>query len=85
MFADVVLPLPLEGVYTYKIPTDLGTRVQVGCRVLVSFGARKMYTGIVLKTHNVTPEYSTKEILELLDEKPILLPEQLKLWNWIAS
>lgn len=85
MYADVVLPLPLDGVYTYNIPADLEPHVQVGCRVLVPFGARKVYTAIVMRLHNVKPDYATKDILELLDQTPILLPDQLKLWQWIAD
>ena len=85
MYADVVLPLPLDGVYTYNIPADLETNVQVGCRVLVPFGARKVYTAIVMRLHNVKPDYATKDIFELLDQTPILLPDQLKLWQWIAD
>lgn len=85
MYADVVLPLPLDGVYTYSLPAGLEHKVQVGCRVLVPFGTRKMYTGIVMHLHNAKPDYPTKDILELLDETPILLPDQLKLWHWIAD
>ena len=85
MYADVVLPLPLDGVYTYNIPADLELNVQVGCRVLVPFGARKMYTAIVMRLHNAKPDYATKDIFELLDQTPILLPDQLKLWQWIAD
>ena len=85
MYADVVLPLPLDGVYTYSLPAGLEHKVQVGCRVLVPFGTRKMYTGIVMRLHNAKPDYPTKDILELLDETPILLPDQLKLWHWIAD
>lgn len=85
MYADVVLPLPLDGVYTYNIPADLEPHVQVGCRVLVPFGARKVYTAIVMRLHNVKPDYATKDIFELLDQTPILLPDQLKLWQWIAD
>ena len=85
MYADVVLPLPLDGVYTYNIPADLEPHVQVGCRVLVPFGTRKMYTAIVMRLHNAKPDYATKDILELLDQTPILLPDQLKLWQWIAD
>ena len=85
MYADVVLPLPLDGVYTYNIPADLELNVQVGCRVLVPFGTRKVYTAIVMRLHNVKPDYATKDILELLDQTPILLPDQLKLWQWIAD
>ncbi len=85
MYADVVLPLFLEGTYTYRVPTDLAPRVQVGCRVLVPFGARKIYTAVVLRLHEDAPGFDTKDVMELLDEAPILLPDQLAQWQWISE
>lgn len=84
MYADVILPLPLDGEFTYHIPTGLEHEVQAGCRVLVPFGKKKVYTAIVLRLHNHQPQYATKDILELLDTRPTLLPLQLELWQWMA-
>ncbi|MBP5630990.1 MAG: primosomal protein N', partial [Bacteroidaceae bacterium] len=84
-FADVILPLPLQGAFTYALPPELAAQPQVGSRVIVPFGSRKFYTAIVVRFHDETPPYSTKPISEVLDEKPIILPEQLRLWKWLAE
>ncbi len=84
-YADVILPLPVEGTYTYALPADFAAAVKVGCRLTVPFGSRKFYSAIVVKLHDVTPPYKTKEALELLDPEPLVLPVQLKLWRWIAD
>ena len=84
-FADVIVPLPLDGTFTYAVPADLQGRVAVGCRVIVPFGARKFYTAIVMRLHDEEPAYETKELSEQLDERPLVLPQQLRLWEWIAD
>ena len=86
MFVDVILPLPLDGVFTYSVPTSEEGRVKVGARVLVPFGRNKTYVGIISHIHNQSPEgYQTKEILQVMDFSPILLDSQLKLWQWISD
>lgn len=86
MFVDVILPLPLDGVFTYSLPASEQGRVQVGVRVLVPFGRSKTYVGIISKIHNQSPEgYQTKDILQVMDYNPILLDSQLRLWQWIAE
>ena len=83
-FADVLLPLPVKGTFTYRLPPT--TKVAVGSRVLVPFGRKKIYTGIVVMVHGVQPTgYEVKEILATLDENPIVRHPQLKLWQWIAD
>lgn len=84
-YADVILPLPLAGTFTYALPTTLQPAAQVGCRVVVPFGSRKFYTAVVLRLHNDVPPYPTKPVQEVLDEKAIVLPQQLRLWQWIAD
>ncbi len=86
MFVDVILPLPLDGVFTYSVPTSEEGRVKVGARVLVPFGRNKTYVGIISHIHNLSPEgYQTKDILQVMDFSPILLDSQLKLWQWISD
>ena len=86
MFVDVILPLPLDGVFTYSVPTSEEGRVKVGLRVLVPLGRSKTYVGIISNIHNQSPEgYQTKDILQVLDSDPILLNSQLRLWQWIAD
>ena len=85
MFADCIVPLPLEGVFTYNVPAHLSQKVQVGCRVNVPFGQKKQYAALVTRVHDEQPSYQTKDILAVLDEERMLLPNQLKLWQWVAE
>ena len=85
-FADVILPLPLDGTFTYSLPPQWQECVKPGCRVLVPFGRSKHYVGIVATLHDNKPTgYEVKDILQLIDTQPILLPEQYRLWQWIAD
>ena len=86
MFVDVILPLPLDGVFTYSVPQPWGEQVKIGIRVLVPFG-RKTHVGIVAKTHKgpLPTDFQIKDILQVLDAEPILLDTQLRLWQWIAD
>jgi len=86
VFADVILPLPLDGQFTYAVPPSLENRVKTGQRVLVPFGRNKNYVGIIGRLHDVEPQgYQVKPIDVLLDDSPVLLPGQLKLWQWISD
>ena len=85
-YVDVIVPLPIASQYTYSLPIAMQECVQVGCRVVVPFGKKKYYTGVVVKVHDIAPEgYETKEVEELLDSSPVILPRQFKLWEWLAS
>ena len=83
-YVDLILPVPLHGVFTYAVPE--GMTVGVGCRVLVTFGRNKTYLGIVVRLHHQTPEgYEVKPILQVMDTAPIVTGQQLKLWQWISD
>lgn len=85
-FVDVILPLPLANRFTYSLPDEYSEKIEIGCRVIVPFGRKKFYTAIVVNIHYCPPqEYETKDIAEVLDEQPVLLPMQYKFWEWIAS
>lgn len=85
-FADVILPLPLYRYFTYRVPEDMRSTLRRGHRVVVSFGRSKFYTAIVATLHDTEPQgYEVKEIASLLDDEPIVLPTQLKFWEWIAE
>lgn len=86
-FADVILPLPLENLYTYKIPSDLEKSVVRGCRVIVHFGKKRFYTAIVSEVYDTPPNtgYEIKEIFAVLDTTPILKRPQLRFWQWMAN
>ena len=87
MFVDVILPVPLDGVFTYSVPTALAEQVKIGVRVLVPFGRSKTYVGIIAKTHKgpLPSGMQIKDVLQVLDPSPILLDSQLRLWQWIAD
>ena len=85
MYIDVILPLPLDGVFTYSVPPELERQVVVGCRVLVPFGRNKTYVGIICGKGTVPSVSQIKPILQVLDTSPILLPSQLQLWQWMAD
>ncbi len=87
LLADVVLPLPLAATYTYRIPEMFREKVCVGCRVVVPFGTKKLYSAIVVQIRQDVPpeDYPLKEVIDLMDEAPIMLPAQLWLWRWIAD
>lgn len=84
-FTDVLLPLPLAGTYTYRVPFDLNEKVLTGIRVVVQFGRSKLYTGIVIAVHEKAPErYEAKYLLDVLDEQPVITPQQWKFWQWMS-
>jgi primosomal protein N' (replication factor Y) (superfamily II helicase) len=85
-FARIILPLSLPKLYTYRVPQELESSVAVGKRVAVQFGARKVYAGIVHSIHHQPPlDYQAKYILDVLDELPLISPQLLKFWEWMAS
>jgi len=86
LFADILLPLPLNNTFTYRVPYALNQFVERGKRVVVQFGEKKLYSGIILKIHSTAPQASSiKYLLSLLDEQPIVTENQLKLWQWISQ
>ncbi len=85
-YVDVILPLPLDGFFTYAVPKELEERVEPGRRVLVPFGKSKHYIGIAAHLHPTKPEgYEVKNVEQVLDSTPILLENQFRLWKWIAD
>ena len=83
-YVDVILPVPLQGLFTYAVPD--GMTVAVGMRVMVSFGRSKTYIGLAARLHDNKPEgYDVKTIQQVMDAEPIVTDSQLKLWLWIAD
>ena len=83
-YVDVILPVPLEGMFTYAVPENV--TVLVGQRVVVPFGRSKTYVGLVGRVHQTPPEgYAVKAILQVMDATPIVTEQQLKLWQWISD
>ena len=86
LYADIILPLALNAYYTYIIPEDLIQKVEVGSRVVVQFGRRKHYTGIISRIHEQKPEYpGVKPIISIPDKVPCINSFQLKLWEWMSK
>ena len=83
-YVDVILPRPLEGYFTYAISDELATGVKLGIRVLVPFGSSKTCTAMAVRVHDEKPAFDTKAVLQVVDTAPMLLPQQLDLWQWIA-
>lgn len=85
-YAEVIIPLAVEGVFTYAIPEHLSGDVVPGIRVLVSFGKRRIYSAVIRSISQVPPEgFKPKEILEILDEYPFVRSTQLQLWDWMSA
>lgn len=84
-YAEVILPLAVQGTFTYLVPEEMQCDISRGSRVYVPFGPRKLYTGIVADLHTNTPKFKVKPIASLLDGTCILRHPQLKFWQWIAD
>ena len=85
MLAEIILPLPLAQTYTYFVPQEFENQIAVGQRVVVNFGTKKFYTGIVEKIFEGELTENLKPISQLLDNEPIITENQLKFWHQIAE
>ena len=84
-YVDVIVPLPLEGTFTYSVPHNLAERVRFGVRVAVTFGASKVHTAIVVRVHLDKPAFNVKDIVDVIDDQPMLLEQQYQLWQWLSG
>lgn len=84
-YADIILPLPLDSLFTYSVPDSLAGRVGQGIRVLVPFGKSKTYVGLVVRTHTNKPDFKVKDISVVMDDAPVVNSVQLELWRWMAD
>lgn len=85
LFVDVLLPLHLPGTYTYRLPVEYEKSVRVGQRVMVQFGAKRLYSALVRRIHDQVPSYRTKYVLAILDIDPVVSERQFSFWEWMAS
>ncbi len=85
LFADILLPLPVQGVFTYRVPYELNEFIKIGQRVSVQFGRRKIYAGLIKNLHTKVPENTPKYIITILDEHPVVNQIQFNFWEWMAS
>lgn len=86
LFAEILLPLPIPGTYTYRVPFELNQKAKVGQRAVVQFGKTKIMSGLIISLTEEVPDCtSIKYLLDILDDDPVVNENQLKLWQWIAS
>ncbi|MEY4278176.1 MAG: hypothetical protein RL377_180, partial [Bacteroidota bacterium] len=86
MYAEIIIPLALPKNYTWEIPASMQAEIMIGMRVEVMLGSNKRYAGIVKKMIDEKPAaFNPKPILSILDEAPILYPQQMALWEWMAQ
>lgn len=84
-YVDVILPLLLEGTFTYSVPEPMVAQVRMGVRVLVPLGRSKTYTAMAMRLHSEKPEFETRPIIQVIDAEPVLIEQQLHLWQWIST
>lgn len=85
LWAEIILPLAIPKTYTYSLPDHLVKKIKEGVRAEVVFGKNKKYAGIVKSFSTKKPAYETKEILNIIDDEPVIYPQQLSLWKWISE
>ena len=85
LFVDVLLPLPVDGYFTYRVPFEMNDSVKTGVRVAVQFGKKKLYTALVRRIHEKPPMVVPKYIMAVLDEEPIVNEIQFRFWEWMAD
>lgn len=85
IWLEVILPLAVPKTYTYAVPANLVAKVKIGCRAEVVFGKNKKYSGVIKSITKIKPGYPTKEILNVIDDEPIIYPRQLALWKWMSD
>lgn len=85
LYIDIILPLPLDSLFTYSVPKEMEQDIEMGKRVLVQFGKSKMTVGLIVRSHHDKPDFNTKDIAKVVDRQPVVTEKQLKLWNWVAG
>ena len=85
-YAEVILPVPIPTLFSYRIPSSLAARVKAGVRVLVPLGTKSLYKGMVRRCSKEDPEVGkVKDILDVLDEYPVAGEVQFRFWDWLAE
>ena len=84
-YADIILPLALSETYTFSIPEELVETVKTGHRVMVQFGRKRIYAGIVWQIHSNAPSVEVKPIMGILDDKPLINDNYRKFWEWLSE
>ena len=85
LYIDIIMPLPINSLFSYSVPKGMETDVAGGKRVLVPFGKSKLTVGLIVRSHNTKPEFAVKPIEKIIDREPVVTEGQLKLWQWVAD
>lgn len=86
IYADLILPVPVPGLFTYAVPPEFMSAIAPGQRAIVPFGPKKLYSGLVKRLHHDKPEgFQLKSIIELVDSNALVNQKQLQLWDWMAG
>lgn len=88
LYAEVIIPRPLDTTFTYRVPDGLAADIRNGSRVIVPFGPRRYYTGVVDSLSPVGPvntDYAMKDVVMVVDPRPIVRHPQVKFWRWLAG
>ncbi len=85
LFAEVLLPVPVPGTFTYRVPYALNDAIRVGQRVAVPFGKTKILSGLVVSITEDVPKVEVKYLTDLLDDEPIVNAGQLQFWDWVKD
>ncbi|MGZ3864772.1 MAG: replication restart helicase PriA [Bacteroidia bacterium] len=85
LFVDVLLPLAVPNLYTYRVPYELNDKVKPGVRAMVQFGKSKFYSALIKSIHENPPAYTAKYVEEILDVQPIVNEKQFTFWDWISN
>ena len=84
-YVDVILPLPLDGLLTYAVDDSMAEKITLGVRVAVPLGKSKTYTAMAVRVHDDKPEFDVKDVAAVIDDTPMLLEQQYRLWSWISE
>ena len=85
LFAEILLPIPVPGTFTYRVPFALNDQVRVGQRAVVQFGKTKIMSGLIVALTEKVPSVEVKFLMDLLDDQPIVNEKQLKFWDWVKT
>ena len=85
LFAEILLPIPVPGTFTYRVPFALNDKVRVGQRAVVQFGKTKIMSGLIVSLTETVPQVEVKFLMDLLDDQPIVNEKQLKFWDWVKT
>ena len=82
-WVDVVVPVPVRTAFTYAWPLD--REPEPGLRVFVPFGRNRVLLGVVVSVRTDAPDYTAKDVLRCVDERPSFQRQQLALWYWLSE